>query len=393
MKSHPVVDIDAHYTEPPDLWTSRAPSKWKDRVLHVETMDEGLEAWFIDDRYVSKIGPQVIDRDGEKQRGRTSLARLSDMSISGTSTPARLTVMDEHGIQAQLLYPNVVGFGSSRLMAIKRDEALRLFHVTAYNDAMAVIQQESKGRLYPQGVLPLWDINLTLAEMKRCREQLGLTGFAMSDNPQDFGMPALSAPEWAPFFSACVDYQVPVNFHVGSGSSDVSEGWWGGLPDGLGNMKVTPPTLAAYFSVSMFMNNFRVIVNLILSGTLDRYPTLNFVSVESGVGWIPFVLASLEYTFDEIFSANDRSRFSLRPREYFQRQIYASYWFENSRAVDTFLEEIGADNLMFETDYPHPQALYPNVREKIEETLAHHPEPVQKKVLYENAERVYGIEV
>ena len=390
MKTHPVIDIDTHYTEPPDLWSSRAPSKWKEQVLHVQTMADGMEAWFIGDRYVAKIGPQVIDRHGVKQVGRTSLPVLSDMAIAGTSTPERLAVMDDLGIYAQLVYPNVIGFGSSRLMAIKGDEALRLFHVTAYNDAMAEIQQESKGRLYPQGALPLWDIDLTIAEMKRCREQLGLTGFAMSDKPQDFGMPSLGAPEWGPFFSACVDYQVPVNFHVGSGSSDVIEGWWGGPP---GEMKVTPPTLAAYLSVSYFMNNVRDIVNLILSGTLDRHPTLNFVSVESGVGWIPFAIASLEYSFDEILSANDRSQFSLRPREYFQRQLYASYWFENSRAVDGFIAEIGADNLMFETDYPHPQALYPNVREKIEETLAHHPEPVQKKVLYENAARVYGIEV
>ena len=390
MKKHPIIDIDTHYTEPPDLWTSRAPAKLKDRVLHVDTLPDGMEAWFIDDRYVGKIGPQVIDKNGEKVRGTTSLPLLRDMAEAGTSVSERLKLMDSLGITAQLLYPNVVGFGSSKLMSITGDEELRLFHVTAYNDAMAEIQKESGGRIFPQGILPLWDIELAVAEMKRCREGLGLTGFAMSDQPKDFGMPSLADPTWSPFFETCVEYDVPVNFHVGSGSSEISSGWWGSIdPD----LKKTPPTLAAYFSVSFFLHNFRAIVNLILSGMLDKYPTLKFVSVESGVGWIPFVMQSLEYTFDEILSAKDRQQFELRPKEYFQRQIYASYWFEDSHLVDTFLKDMGSDNLMFETDYPHPQALYPNVQEKIEETLAHHPEDVQRKILYETASNVYGIAV
>ncbi len=390
MNQHPIIDIDSHYTEPFDLWTSRAPATLKDRVLHVDTLPDSTEAWFIDDRYVGKIGPQVIDRNGEKVRGTTSLPRLDEMAPGGTFVPERLKVMDSMGISAQLVYPNVVGFGSSKLMAITGDEELRLFHVTAYNDAMAEMQEESGGRIYPQGVLPLWDIDLAVAEMKRCKEILGLTGFAMSDQPRDFGMPSLADPVWSSFFEACVHYDVPVNFHVGSGSSEISDGWWGGLDR---DMKTTPPTLAAYYSVSFFLHNFRDIVNLILSGLLDKYPTLKFVSVESGVGWIPFVMQSLEYTFDEILSAKDRRQFGLRPRDYFRRQIFASYWFEDSHLVDAFLSDIGTDNLMFETDYPHPQALYPDVYRKIEETLGHHPEDVQRKVLYETASRVYGITV
>lgn len=390
MKQYPIIDIDAHLTEPGDLWTSRAPATLRERVLHVDTLADGMEAWFIDDRYVGKIGPQVIDKNGEKVRGTTSLSLLEDMAAAGTSVKDRLKVMDDMGITAQFLYPNVVGFGSSKLMAITGDEALRLFHVTAYNDAIAELQRESGGRLYPMGVLPLWDVGLAVEEMKRCKETLGLIGFAMSNQPKDFGMPSLADPVWEPFFDACVDYNVPVNFHVGSGSSEIADGWWGNID---GDLKKTPPVLAAYFSVSFFLNNFRDIVNLILSGMLDKYPTLKFVSVESGVGWIPFVLQSLEYTFDEILSAKDRAQFKLRPREYFQRQIYASYWFEDRHLVDAFLEDIGVDNLMFETDYPHPQTLYPNVAEKIEETLSHHPESVQRKVLFETASKVYGIAV
>jgi predicted TIM-barrel fold metal-dependent hydrolase len=79
----------------------------------------------------------------------------------------------------------------------------------------------------------------------------------------------------------------------------------------------------------------------------------------------------------------------------FMDQIYCSYWFEGSTGVDAYLKEFGPDNLMFETDFPHPTGLYPNsaVEAKIKETLGHHDRATQEKVLYKNAERIYGVKV
>ncbi len=79
----------------------------------------------------------------------------------------------------------------------------------------------------------------------------------------------------------------------------------------------------------------------------------------------------------------------LRPTEYFRRQIYASFWFEKDAA--RAINEIGEDNVLFETDFPHPTCLYPNVREHVEASLAGLSETAQRKVLYENAARVYQL--
>lgn len=388
----PVIDTDTHYTEPPDLWTARAPARLKDRVLRVEPMPNGTEVWRIADETIGGVGPQVIRRDGTKIRG-LSLPNLEAMAPGGTDPSTRLRVMDELGISAQIIYPNIVGFGATRFMDITHDDGLRDFHVTAYNDAMAELQQAGRGRLFPQAVLPLWDMEFALRELRRCREELALTGFAMTDNPGHFGQPLLADPVWDRFWATCQELALPVNFHIGSGSSaEVGASWWGAPREG-GMVAGFDGAKAAYFSVSLFMANYRQISNLILTGILDRFPELKFVSVESGVGWIPFVIDSLEYAFDEIMTLEETKAFELRPSEYFQRNILACYWFEGPERIDPYLERFGADNLLFETDYPHPQSLYPRVQEKIQETLGHHDLAVQRKVLYENAQRVYGIDV
>ena len=89
---------------------------------------------------------------------------------------------------------------------------------------------------------------------------------------------------------------------------------------------------------------------------LPRFPELKFVSVESGIGWIPFVLEAVDHSYLE--GRKDRtSEWELLPSEYFARQVYACYWFETV-APRRLLDEIPVDNILFETDFPHPTCLY-----------------------------------
>jgi len=393
LREMPIIDIDTHFTEPRDLWTSRAPSAYKNCVLEVRADSAGVEGWYIGDHWVAPLGYCVIQRNLEKRRGVLTLPRFDDMAAARGESKPRLEVMDSFGISAALLYPNVVGFGSQKLMEISSDPKLRLFLVQAYNDAIAELQQGGSGRLYPQAVLPLWDIKASLEELTRCREKLGLSGIVMSDSPEHFGQPNLTDPIWVPFWEACQDLELPINFHIGSGTHNKMEGYWsqgGTTYDGPNR----DPYAVCYSSASMFLGNGRSIMNLILSGLLERYPRLNFVSVESGLGWVPFLIQSLEYTINELLTPQQRrERFKRSPKEQFQQQIYTSYWFESAGNVRNYVEEFGADNLMFETDFPHPQCLYPDVRTKVVETLGGFEAPIQRKVLFENAARIYGVRV
>jgi uncharacterized protein len=389
----PVFDIDTHFTEPADLWTSRAPAKFKDEVFHVRTKPNGAQAWFVQDREIGMIGPSVVDANFGKHLHTYTLPRFDLMARASTYGPERLEYMDTAGVGTQILYPNIIGFGAQTLMKISSDVELRLWHVQAYNDALVELQRTGLGRLLPQAALPLWDMDASLEELTRIRK-MGLTGIAMSDKPADFGQPSLANAKWDRFFATCQDLGLPINFHIGSGSFEGElTKWW---PE---DKTVVHPDLslngplAAFSAVNNFMNNFLDVVNLILGGTLEKYPKLKFVSVESGCGWLPFVIQALEHNWKEMMTPSDLRKFTRTPKQMFIDQIFASYWFEDITCVDAYLREFGNRNLMFQTDFPHPTSLYPNVQGKIAETLGHRDRETQENVLFRTAERVYGTEV
>ena len=113
------------------------------------------------------------------------------MPARTTSTP-RLAVMDEQGIYAQIVYPNVVGFGGQRFDDVV-DPTLKSLCATIYNDAMAEIQEESGGRMFPMAILPWWDIDAAVAEVARVHA-LGLRGINTNSDPQNQGFPDLAGP-------------------------------------------------------------------------------------------------------------------------------------------------------------------------------------------------------
>lgn len=372
----PIVDVDTHFTEPPDFWTSRAPRGWKDRAPRVRKNDQGQEQWVVEsDIVLGPVGYCVIRSDGSKANGQVTLDTFDEVHPGAYDARARLDVMDGFGITMQILYPNVLGFTGSFVLNVQ-DEALRTFCVTAYNDGVADLAADGEGRLHPQAVLPIWDRDAAVRELVRAHDQLGLSGIVITDSPEVWGLPVLSDAHWDPLWAAAQERSVPVNFHIGGGGPMGAV--WPGPSSGA---------WIAAMSTLADMGNMRCITNLIFSGLLDRFPTLRFVSVESGVGWIPFLIECAEYQMEE----NGVTGLALRPREYFRRQIYASYWFESE--VATALDKLGEDNLMFETDFPHPTCLYPAVQEKVRETLGGLPHRVQRKVLFETAARVYGLDV
>ena len=376
ISTMPVVDVDSHWTEPPDLWTSRAPAKLRDRVLRVKRNDDGLEQWVIEDGQVmGSVGYCSIRPDGSKTQASIAMDSFDEVHPGAIDVEPRLAYMDEHGLSIQIVYPNILGFAGNLLMRVE-DEAHRRFCATAYNDAAAEMQRTSGDRLYPQAMLPFWDVPEAIRELERCQDELGLTGVVLTDCTDDWGLPPLGDRHWDPLWDALQSRGMPVNFHIGGGSGPTK--LWGPYP---------PARAFAALSTMAQMGNLVCITNLIFSGVLDRFPSLKFVSVESGIGWLPFLIESLEYQYDE----NGVSDLALRPREYFQRQIYGSYWFEKDPR--NAIEALGEDNLMFETDFPHATCLYPGVQETLQRSLEGIETRVQRKLLYETAARVYQIPV
>jgi predicted TIM-barrel fold metal-dependent hydrolase len=378
LKGVHVIDADTHITEVHDLWTSRASPSYRDRVPQVKEVDGEL-SWYIDGDH--RMGPAqtscCIRKDGTKSFGfELTKMKIGDVFEGAFDVASRLEFMDSAGITAQIAYPNLLGFGNQKSMGVDPD--LRLVTTQIFNDASAEIQADSGNRIFPMALLPWWNIEQSVAEAERCMK-MGLRGVNLNSMPEAQGYPVLGDEYWRPLWELCSDNNLPINFHIGGGMENTD--WYGKGCWPTQDLKL----LMAYGSSQMPLTNYQILSNILLSRFLENYPKLKIVSVESGVTWIPFMLESLEYQMQD-----QGIKYEVPLFELFQRQIYACTWFDK-RLLPEASRELGIDNILYETDFPHPTCVYPDPLEFIAGAAAGFAPDERAKVFGLNAARLYNI--
>lgn len=379
------IDVDTHITEPPGVWVDRVSTKkWGDKVPHIKHV-EGRDLWMIGDEMAG--GPGFTTAAGFEGSYPEFRNGYDDIPKSSFDAKERLKYMDEEGIWAAVLYPNVGGFGSGGFLKLGEPE-LMLECVRAYNDFLVEWCSEDPARLVPVAAMPFWDVKECVKEVHRAAS-IGHKSILACSEPQAFGEPRLADRHWDPFWAAVNETGLPISFHIGAGDlSDITQD-----PCNLGQK-------AAFSRVSstIFMQNMGCIADLIYGGVCHRYPELNLVSVESGVGWIPAFLEACDWQFSNGQVRRDHPEYDLLPSEYFKRQIYACFWFEKA-ALRATIEQVG-DNLCWETDFPHPTCQHPgpangfsqHPRDYVNEAMGDLDETLVAKVLHGNAAMLYGLD-
>jgi len=376
-----VIDADTHVTEPPDVWTDRLPARWRDRAPRMVRTRHGVDVWRIgDDGPAIPVGVTAVA--GWPDPFPSAPKTLDDVPPAAYDANARLAYMDEVGIWAMALYPNIGGFGNQAFLALD-DRALMLACVQAYNDWLVEWTAPDPRRFIPIMATPFWDIDATVAEVERC-VALGHKGILFTGEPQTFGQPYLGDRHWDPLYRLAAETGMSLNLHIGSGDMAGSFGAERVRAHGVASTLITT-------SLELFLGNALQVSDLLLSGVLPRHPDVRFVSVESGIGWVPFVLEAADYCFTYSNLSVERPEFDMPPSEYFRRQVSACSFFE-THAPRNDLDVIGADNVLFETDYPHPVCLYGNVRERIDDAFGDLEPATRRKILWDNAARLYGVE-
>jgi predicted TIM-barrel fold metal-dependent hydrolase len=379
----PVVDVDSHILEPPDLWTSRLPKKWQDVAPQVVTDPrDGALRWNVAGRLITGVATHSAAGWDDWYPARPPTFEQAD---PGSWDPKkRLERLDEYGVRSQVMFPNILGFFIFAFLELEPD--VRLACIQAYNDFQTEWCSADPKRLIPLANLPFWDLDASVAELERCAE-MGHKGVNLGLKFERLGYPALRDEHWDPILSSAQDLEMPINFHIGFNSSEEDL-------DHMTSSKSTQLDLAKG-SALMMLGNVEQIAEVIMGGICERYPTLDFVSIESGFGYVPFLLEALDWQFQNI-GASKKYPELLLPSEYFQRQVYATFWFEKHL---THLVHLYPDNIMFETDYPHGTSLSPgpasiaqNARDTIKSNLSDLSEDVMRKVLHDNAARVYHID-
>lgn len=381
----PVIDVDTHVTEPRDLWTSRLPRKHLAHAPRVEVADSsGLPRWVVGDHLLSPEAQS--SHAGWRDFHPSFPPTLEEADPASWDANARLRRMDELGVFAHVLYPNLIGFQIYAFMDMG-DADLSLACVRAYNDFQTDFASADRRRLIPIANLPIWDLEASVAELERCAA-MGHRGVNFGVEMERLGFPPLRSGHWDPLLAAAQDLDLPITFHIGfqvSTKQSSAERRAVSLSD---------PLEGAKNSALLFAGNLRGISEVIMTGTCDRFPRLKFVSVESGFGYVPFLLEALDWQFCNS-AARALHPTMLLPSEYFRRQMYATFWFESGvdRQIDLY-----PDNVMFESDFPHPTSLSPgpgsianSPAETIVANLSRLDDATRRKVLHTTASAVYRL--
>ncbi len=383
----PVFDADSHLAEVPDLWTSRLPiSKWGDDVPHV-VYDERLkrDRWVIGGRMLTSVANWAVA--GWNEFPPEHPPTVDDADPGAFEPGPRLERMDQYGIYCQALYPNLLAFSHHAFMAIK-DPKLQLACIQAYNDHLVDFASIDPKRFVLLAALPFWNVEESVKEIERCAET-GHHGILFIAKPHKMGLPRISDEHWAPIFDATQDKNWSVNFHTGF--ADFSEAEFKSMLSRHADRRDY-----ARLSAFSMLNNAEAIAEVIMSGLCKRYPGLKFVSVESGFGWVPAFVESMDWQWLNSGAAKAYPDYEL-PSEYFRRQVLGMFWFEHD-AVRRIMD-LYPDNLMFETDFPHPTSLSPGPasaarypHETVAAVFEGIPEDVTRKVLWENAAKLYHLD-
>ncbi len=371
-----LISADSHAAFHRDDFTSRmSADKWGDRIPHVASKIENgkrVDGWSIygepPDSTVCNC-PAVMGDPFP-----TWPAVWEEVPRNVYDPKERLKALDIDRVDAEVLFPNPPGGSYYEFGDVEFEFAV----VQAYNDALADWRRLSD-RYLPLAILPyLSDPKIIAREIERAVTN-GHRGVNVAGKMPK-GLPHLAAPHWYPVWDVCQQLNVPIHFHGSAGLDTAgSAKKWSGY---------SPRQAHSASTSTSSVTPAQIIPHFIFSGVTERFPRLKLVFAEAGIGGLNYVLAACDHEWEcrHLWTEG----LSARPSEIVRRQMYVNFWFEAEGIK--LREEIGIDNLMWEADFPHVASYYPRSWDAIERVLAGVSSDDRRKLLYENALRVYDIE-
>jgi predicted TIM-barrel fold metal-dependent hydrolase len=380
-----LISVDDHILEPPNLWVDRVASKDRDRAPHMVVGDDGLETWIYDGKRLPTSGLSAVAGKSKEEFSPKPLP-YSEMRAGCYDAAERVHDMDRAGILASLCFPTLPRFcGQLFMEASDREfglECLKIYNNWLIEEWCAA----APGRYIPLTLIPMWDPELAVQELERCAA-MGSTTFAFSENPAPLGLPTIHDRDgyWNPVMAAAADLHMVASMHVGSSSQ---------VP------KIAPD---APFMANLAWGATRTsgaMLSWLFSGMFQKFPNLKIALSEGEIGWIPYFLERAEQVLDkQRHWVKKGAQFgdhgvggqvdldTLDVRATFRDHIFGCF-IDDTHGIAS-IGEIGEDNIMCETDYPHSDSTWPDCIGVARHQIAHLAPEVQYKLLRGNAERLY----
>jgi predicted TIM-barrel fold metal-dependent hydrolase len=220
-------------------------------------------------------------------------------------------------------------------------------------------------------MVPFWDIEASVAEVERTAAK-GAKSISFVEAPHKIGLPSFHTDHWDPLLRACEEAGLPLSMHFGSG----------GLPQGLA------PDGDLFIGIALFgLNSMMATVDLLMSEVFYKFPKLKVALSEGGIGWMPYLLERIDYSFGRHKYWCNINADKL-PSELFREHIYGCFISDQSGIEQR--HRIGVDNIMFESDYPHSDSNWPHTRKLLAEHLVDVPDDEARKIVELNARTLYN---
>ena len=379
---------------PPDLFTTRASETLRDRMPYVTEGPKGPQ-------WVTKKGAMLGLVNGMGSAGREyvpgRIHRADRMAATGlyedgkrgirrlTDPDLRVKDQDRDGVQAEVLY-GVLGTTGRMNDPEAAVEVMRV-----YNEWLAEFCSAQPGRFAGLASIPNHPLDAAVAEVERVTKRGVLRGLDIANSAD---LTPLWDPYWNPLWEVIAASGLPLHFHtVGGYLPDHIKKimFLGGdparasLPDAP-KVEMSVARAAFATNITQFQINMaNILTAMIFSGVLERHPGLRLVLGESGIGWIPYVLWRMDAEWEDQFK--DLS-LTMPPSGYWRRQCWATY--QTDPIGIKLIDELGADKVMWGSDFPHPDGVWPDSQEYLRKELGHLPDDVRRKIVCDNAARLYG---
>jgi predicted TIM-barrel fold metal-dependent hydrolase len=377
-----VLSADSHMVEPADLWVDRLDRRFKERAPRAVTKPDQPGAFFVAEGLQSFpiAGLAAIGRDGEEYARHMSTG-YEAVRPSEWDPVERIKDQEIDGVEAEVLYTSL----GMPLFGLKDSELQRAcFRV--YNDWLAEFCSHDPQRLIGIPLISLENVELAVAELERCRKRNLRGAMIRGSAPEDL---PYSSAIYDPFWQTASDLQMPLSLHIVTGGAK-SQVWQ--IVGHIAKSEKDTPGISQIGRYQFYLADIQVtLYTLVVSGVLERFPRLKIVSAENDTGWIPHFMYRLDHGYKKYWANAKIRKLEMAPSDYIRRQVYAT--FQDDPIGPATWSFFGEDNYMWASDFPHGDCTWPNSRKVIASDFAGAPEAVTGKIVFDNAVKLYSLQL
>src|SRR5271166_1730734 len=366
-----VISADSHVMEPATLWTERLDHKFQERAPKVVQNEDGTFGFVAPGIHPFPVAAGFgVGKSGAELKEHLKKG-YEAARPSGWDPVERLKDQDVDGVAAEVLYTTL----GMPLFGLD-DTELQQICFSVFNNWLAEYASYAPKRLYAIALISLEDIDAGVKELERCAK-MGCRGAMIWGAPPEDR--PYSKPIYDPFWAAAQETGIPISLHVITQKKQREIKFEGSRSGG-------PPPVDPIFEIQQSLRS------LIYGGALERFPGLKIVSAENDAGWIGHFMHRLDHLHEKFISMTSRGRaLPKKPSEYLRRQLWAT--FQDDPLAPITAKFFGEDNFMWASDFPHTDSTWPHSQEVIEKDFAAVSESVKRKIVCENAVKLYGMEV